>query len=97
MAQLSTLGHMSATLTFSKLKTYQKFDGDIDGFSRACHGIDSSGISDDDWRTIDELRQALFLVLSGQASADFSQRVERRLHDVTTDEQTRQLIRDLAR
>jgi hypothetical protein len=84
-------------LTFSKLKTYQKFDGDIDGFSRACHGIDSSGISDDDWRTIDELRQALFLVSSGQASADFGQRVERRLHDVTADEQTRQLMRDLAR
>ena len=81
-------------LTLDKLKMYRRFDGDIDGFARS-RVDDSSGITDEDWRVIDELRQALFLVRSGQAAAEFSASVERRLSSVAPDEQTRQALREL--
>ena len=53
-------------LTLDKLKMYRRFDGDIDGYSRS-RVDDQSGITDEEWHAIDELRQALFLVQSGQA------------------------------
>jgi hypothetical protein len=71
-------------LTLDKLKMYRRFNGDIDGLSRA--GVDdSSGAIYEDWRVIDELRQALFLVRSGQAAPEFAASVEQRLSSVTAD------------
>jgi hypothetical protein len=81
-------------LTLDKLRMYQRFDGDIDGYSRS-RVDDTSGITDEEWRIIDELRQALFLVSSGRAAPEFAASVEQRLSSVAADEQTRQALREL--
>jgi len=81
-------------LTLDKLKMYRRFDGDIDGFARS--RVDNrSGITDEDWRVIDELRQALFVVRSGQAAPEFAASVEQRLFSVAADDATRQALREL--
>lgn len=83
-------------LTLSKIATYQRFGGDIDGWARSPKDADSSGMTDDDWFLIDELRQAFCLISSGLASTAFAARAEQRLLDATADEQTRQAVRRLA-
>lgn len=81
-------------LTIDKLKMYRRFNGDIDGFARS-KVDDRSGITDEDWRVIDELRQALFLVRSGQAASEFAASLEQRLSSVAADDATRQALREL--
>lgn len=82
-------------LTLDKVRMYCRFDGDIDGFARS-RVDDASGITDEDWRVIDELRQGLFLVQSGQATPEFAASVERQLSCVAADEATRRALRALA-
>lgn len=83
-------------LTPGKIWLYRRFNGDIDGLARA--GInDSTGEVLDDWRLIDELRQALFLIWSGRAAPEFTISIEQRLAAVTADEETRQALRELGR
>jgi len=81
-------------LTLDKVKMYRRFDGDIDGFARSSVD-DSSGITDEDWHVIDELRQALFLVQSGQATPEFAASVEQRLSSVAADDATQRALRAL--
>jgi hypothetical protein len=85
-------------LTFEKLQTYRRFCGDSDIFGRsmAMGDRDDSGITEEDWQLIDELRMGLALTLSGRAAPEFAASVERRLASVTMDEQSRQLLRDLS-
>lgn len=82
-------------LTLDKLRVYQNFDGDIDGWARASGGSDGSGITDDDWFLIEDLRQGLGLVVSGRASPAFAASLEQRLHALTADEATRQALHEL--
>ncbi len=82
-------------LTFEKLKVYRSFGGDIDGWARSSRAGDTSGITDDDWFLIDELRQGLSLVSLGRASPEFGASVEQRLVASTADEQTREALREL--
>ncbi len=84
-------------LTLEKLETYQRFGGDIDGFARSHGRGDSSGITDEDWVLIDELRGALFIIASGKASPEFAAVVERRMQESTADPETRERMRELAR
>lgn len=84
-------------LTSAKIQTYERFCGDIDGYARARRGGDTSGITDDDWWLIDRLRQALYLIASGQAADSFRVQTEQELHIVTADDQTREALRRLAR
>jgi hypothetical protein len=79
-------------LTLDKLKVYQRFDGDIDGWARAANVGDDSGITDGDWFLIDELRQGLALIATGQASQAFTASLESRLLDTTADGATRQAL-----
>lgn len=83
-------------ITLSKILTYRRFLGDIDGWARTTGGNDSSGIDDADWRTIDELRQALALTASGHASPSFCRDAERRLNDCTDGDASREALRQLA-
>jgi hypothetical protein len=84
-------------LTLSKIQTYERFRGDIDGYSRARGGGDSSGITDDDWSLIGRLCQAIYLVASRQAADSFRVQAEQELQSVTADEPTRAALRRLAR
>ncbi len=83
-------------LTLAKIQTYERFRGDIDGYSRARGAGDTSGITDDDWWLVDRLCQAIYLVASGQAAASFRMQTEQELQAVTADEPTREAIRRLA-
>jgi len=84
-------------LTLEKLRLYHRFGGDIDGWARASAPSDSSGMTDEDWSLIDELRQGLRIVSSGRASAEFASSVERRLLAATADAPTREQLRELAK
>jgi hypothetical protein len=81
-------------LTLEKLKVYRQFGGDIDGWAR-WSARDSSGMTDDDWSLIDELRQGLLLIESGQAAPEFQRSVEQRLLSVTPDKPSREMLRRL--
>lgn len=67
----------------------------IDDWIRSTGGQDTSGINDSDWKLIEELRQALYLVWTGKASDDFHTRVQQRLHDSTDSKETRQIFRKM--
>ena len=82
-------------LTLQKLKIYRQFGGDIDGWAR-WSDHDTSGMTDNDWSLIDELRQGLLLVASGRAAPEFQRSVEQRLLSVTPDEPTREMLRILS-
>jgi hypothetical protein len=84
-------------LTLHKLKIYRQFGGDLDGWARTSSSAEKSMMGDEDWFLIDELRQGLSIVLSGHASLEFAQTVERRLLALTEDESTREAIRSLAK
>ena len=83
-------------LTLEKVRTFERFNGDIDGHARTRDGGDISGITDDDWSVIEELCQSLYLVTSGKASAAFTKETEQRLLTETADERTREILRRLA-
>jgi hypothetical protein len=82
-------------LTLDKLRIYRRFDGDMDGWAQTATGHDASSIADDDWFLIEELRQGLALVATGQASHTYAASLESRLLDTTADEATRQALRAL--
>lgn len=83
-------------ITLAKLQTYRDFLGDADGWTRATGGHDASGIDDADWRTIDDLRQALALAASGRASPEFCREAERRLAACSDDNAVHAALRLLA-
>ena len=83
-------------LTLSKVRTYEKFRGDIDGFARTRGSGDSSGITDSEWAQIDRLCQALYLIASQKAADSFRAQTEQELQEVTDDETTREALRKLA-
>jgi hypothetical protein len=83
-------------LTLEKLRTYRKFAGDIDGFARSHGRGDSSEITDDDWRLIDDLVGALHIIVSGKASPGFAAAVEQKLSEAAPDPQVRQELHQLA-
>ena len=80
-------------LTLEKLKIYDRYEGDIDGWTRTRKNNDKSAMTDDDWFLIDELRQGLSLVSSGRVSAEFAASVESKLFSSTDSETTRQKLR----
>jgi hypothetical protein len=86
-----------AMLTLAKIQTYDRFDGDMDGYSRARGGGDTSGITDADWRTIERLLQAVYLIEARLAAEAFCIQTEEELQAVTANEQAREALRRLAR
>jgi len=81
-------------ITLEKLRIYEKFGGDIDGFSRSKL---SESITDQDWHLIGELLQGLSIVQSGLASADFESRVRARTVEVAEDEDVCERLFQLSR
>jgi hypothetical protein len=63
-----------AAISKTQLDLYRRYDGDIDGVYRARD--QAAEASSEAWPLIDQLRQRLFLVLSGQASPEFQSRLE---------------------
>jgi hypothetical protein len=72
-------------LTLEKLRVYESFDGDIDGWARTARSGNPHGMTDADWFLIDELRQALHQVAAGLASSHYKAQLDKRLLDATDD------------
>lgn len=82
-------------ITLEKLKTYQEFNGDIDGWARASRGNGESFMTDADWYLLDELLMGLTITGTGLASASFVREVEAKLRASTADDATRVALRTI--
>jgi len=83
-------------LTVDKLRIYEQFDGDIDGWARASRGQTTTGMTDEDWYLIDELLMGLATVRTGAASPSYARQVEKRLLACTSDQVARGILHALA-
>ena len=83
-------------ITLAKLAVWQRFDGDVDGWTRTRGRADTSGMSTGDWRTIDDLLLGQKLVAAGEASAEYAAALERRLAEVADGPETLAALRALA-
>jgi hypothetical protein len=83
-------------ITLEKLRTYQEFNGDIDGWARASNGKVKSLMTDADWFLIDELLMGLAIVGTGLASPHFVHEIESKVLTSAVDEATRNALRALA-
>jgi len=83
-------------LTVDKLRIYEQFDGDIDGWARTSSGQATTGMTDEDWYLIDELLMGLATIKTGVASASYAQQVEQRLLASTGDQATHSILHTLA-
>lgn len=82
-------------INLEKLRTYQEFNGDIDGWARASKGKVKSSLTDADWYLIDELLMGLTTIGTGLASPSFVREIETKLLASTVDEATRAALRAL--
>ncbi|MBK9245704.1 MAG: hypothetical protein IPM30_12835 [Burkholderiales bacterium] len=81
-------------VTLAKVRIYQSFGGDIDAWARRGH---DDSMTDADWHLIETLRQDLHLVFTCQASPALRDATESRLRAATDSEETREVLRELAR
>lgn len=84
-------------ITQDKLRIFEKFGGDIDGFARGSTINERESITDRDWRFIEEILQSLLIVQSGAASADFEAQVRARTIDAAQDEQVYERLFQLSK
>jgi hypothetical protein len=87
------------TVSAAQIQTYRSYlDRDLDMVERT--GELKGESMREAWRVssiVDGLRQKLFIVAKGQASAKFSDMAETELINSTTDEEARELIRTIVR
>ena len=83
-------------ITAEKLRIYQRYKGDIDGFSRVRDRHEMSLITGDDWSTIDILWQRLTLEQSVPCAASFRIETQRMLSEQVADAATAAQLKQLA-
>jgi hypothetical protein len=66
-------------ITKDKVKVYNSFHGDIDGWARMGSKKEKVIMSDNDWSLIDNLLQDIRLVAKGLTSKEFSDTLQRKL------------------
>ena len=82
-------------ITLDKLRTYEAFNGDMDGWVRASKGTGRSLMTDADWYLIDELGMGLATVENCRVSPSFSHEVETNVLASTADDATRAALHTL--
>ncbi len=82
-------------ITLDKLRTYLKFNGDIDGWARAPKGNAKVLMTDADWHLIDELLTGLTTIGTGLASPSLVSEIENKVRASTADEATHAALRAL--
>jgi hypothetical protein len=83
-------------ITREKLRIYENYRGDSDGWARASES-DEQSIKDQDWALIGEILQSLRIVQSGLASARFETEVRTRALDSVEDEYVYERLFQLAK
>jgi len=84
-------------ITSEKLRIYERFHGDIDGFARGGKLGERLSITDEDWHLIDEILQSLVIVQAGRANPEFEASVRARLLGAAQDEQVFERLCQLAK
>jgi hypothetical protein len=83
-------------LTTDKIRTYKRFDGDVNRWMAEKSGADPTDLSKADWDLIDDLRKGLNAVFTGRITPEYRQLVETRFLRAAADEQTREALQELA-
>jgi hypothetical protein len=82
-------------ITIDKIKIYQRFNGDIDGWARVGTKEEKSIMNDNDWFLIEGFIQDINLVKKGLASNTFLKSINERLEEHCDSEETIQAIKDI--
>lgn len=83
-------------ITIDALRVYQRYEGDIDGFSRRKDPREMLAITDEDWRNISLLLQRLALEKNVPVAESFRAETSRLLAEQVVDEATVRLLREIA-
>lgn len=84
-------------LTSEKLKIYSHYKGDVDMWARIGRRKEKQIMTDDDWLIIDSILQDIRLVNSKLASKEYAEEVERKLEQYSTDVQTMEALKKIAK
>jgi hypothetical protein len=84
-------------ITPEKLRIYQRYRGDIDGWARIGTPEEKAAMTDEDWYVIGELQQRLALVKRGVASENYVRKTNQMLADWVNDEAVTQALLDSVR
>ena len=82
----------SVSVDAEQLDLYCRYDGDMDALSRSADR--NAKVSEEMWRLIDDLRQRMFIVESGQGSLSFRAALE---SDLSNRIQGKQILDSLLR
>ena len=82
-------------ITKQKLKTYKRFSGDIDGWTRCRKENDP--MSDEDWNLIEEFRLAIFTLENGNPADSFRKQTESKITEITDSEETSRLLWEIGK
>lgn len=83
-------------ITISKIKIYQRYKGDVDGWARVGSKDEKSIMNDEDWFIIEGFIQDINLKKKGLASDTFMNTINERLKEKCDSEETIQAIRNIA-
>jgi len=83
-------------ITINKVKIYQCFNGDIDGWARVGSKEEKLIMDDEDWFLIEGFIQDINLVKTGLASHIYMNFINERLRGKCDNEETIQAIMDMA-
>jgi hypothetical protein len=83
-------------ITEEMLDVYAKFNGDIDGFSRAGTAHERCVINDEQWSELSAFLQELFLVKTGSASAEYAEKLNERLTQLSASSKVKERLWKLA-
>ena len=68
-------------LTIEKIKIYNKFGGDIDGFSRGGKTSEENLFDDNDWSLIDEFEQDIKIISDRLVSEEYREKALKKLRE----------------
>jgi len=68
-------------LNIAKIKIYNKFGGDIDGFARLGKSSEEKLFDDNEWSLIDEFEQDVKLISSGLVSKEYRERTLSKINE----------------
>ncbi len=83
-------------ITQEKIKIYNSFQGDVDGWARMDSKKEKAIMNDGDWFFIDGLLQDIQLVKKGLTSKEFSDTLQRRLIENCDNPETINQLRKVA-
>jgi hypothetical protein len=85
----------TAVITEEKLRIFQRYGGDVDGWVRVGDETEHRIMSDADWSHTEQLRHRLWLQQHHSASSEFVEQTEQLIAERVPDESAVKLLRQL--